>query len=353
MIRLDTVAAGAEAAGQILTGCCGVHTVAKALDLGSKTSFDRAVATFASALRRRAADPEREAVAEALKVLDVDWPSTTAAQRRGLINDALVAAGRATAVIPVRHEEVVIPHAREVVDTGRADVRRAGLTIGADFNSVDERIAAHLRDSHVLYVTDEYGRRIEAFGAAARNIVAEGVELGLGRADIAGRLQAAATKDLAARSSFYWEVVAAAFTTRGRSFAQVSGYAEAGVERFRIESVLDEATTNFCRSIHGTEFSVGAGLRAFADAERLTAPEEIKDAAPWVRETKNPDGTTEMWVKRGAERISVGTVVESAVGRADEVGKFKGLKPAPDLGSLGIGLPPYHGLCRTTTVPVL
>lgn len=353
MIRFDVVSAGADAAGEILAGCCGVHAVAKAINLGSKAGFDRAVASFASALRRRAAEPERDAVAEALKVLDVDWQATTAAQRSALVNDALVAAGRATAVIPVRHEEVVVPRARDVVEAGRADVRRAGLTIGADFNSVDERIVEHLRDSHVLYVTDEYGRRIDAFGASARGIVADGVELGLGRADIAGRLQAAATKDLAARSGFYWEVVAAAFTTRGRSFAQVSGYAEAGVEKYRIEAVLDEVTTNFCRSIHGTEFSVGAGLQAFADAERLTAPEEIKDAAPWVRESKNEDGTTEMWVKRGAERISVGTVVDSAVGRADEIGKFKGLRSAPDLGSLGIGLPPYHGLCRTTTVPVL
>jgi len=351
--RVDLLFAASGALDGMLSECCGLHSVRKAINLSTDRGFDRAVASFASELRRLAATPERDAVAEAVQILDIDWTQTTAAQRRRLVNDAMVAAGRATALIPTRHETVVATQATDVVGAGREGVRRAGLTIGADFNSVDARIMEHLRSSHVLYVTDEYGRRIDAFGQTARNIVSDGVAQGLGRREISARLSGAATKELASRSGFYWEVVSAAFTTRGRSFSQVSGYAEAGIERLRIEAVLDEVTTNFCRSIHGKEFSVASGLRAFEQVEALEDPEQIKEAAPWVRETRNKDGTTEMWVRRGGERVSVGRVVESAVGRLDEIGRFQNLRSANGLSELGVGLPPYHGLCRTTTVPVL
>lgn len=350
--RYDTLRAGAEAASSLLAGCCHLHPVTKAINLGNKAGFDRAVAEFASALRRLAEEPELEAIQEAIKVLDVEWRGTTAAQRSALVTAAMVAAGRALAMVPSRHEVVVAAQARDVVAAGRDDARRF-LTIGADFNSVDKRIVEHLKASHVLYVTDEYGRRIDAFGKTARDIVAEGAELGIGRGDIGGRLRNAATEDLASRSKAYWEVVAGAFTARGRTFGQISGYAEAGIERFRVEAVLDEATTNICRMLHGSEFTVASGLKAFADAEGLGDPEGIKGAAPWVRETRNADGTTELWVKKGAERVSIGRVVESAVGRADETGRFSGRKSAEEMGGLGVGPPPYHGLCRSTTVPVL
>ncbi len=350
--RFDTVAAGADAAGALLHQCCGI-SVRKALNLRTKAGHDKAVAAFAAKLRTLAQASERDAVAAAVRLLDIDWKTTTPAQRRQLINDALVAAGRAMAVIPAEHAVVVEVQAREVVAAGRSDVIRSVGTIGADFNALDDRIVEHLRSSHVLYVTDEYGRRVEAFGSAARDIVANGVEAGAGRAAIAEKLKAAATQDLAGRSRFYWEVVSAAFTTRGRSFAQVSGYAEAGIERFQIMAVLDEATTNFCRAIHGTEFTVGDGLRAFAEAERLSDPESIKESAPWVRETRNGDGTIDMWVKHNGAKVSVGRVLSSAVGRADETGKFSGLRDSAGLRAVGVSLPPYHGLCRTTTVPVL
>ena len=59
--------------------------LAKAMDLGTAAGFDRAVAGLAAELRRQAGTPERDAVRAAVNVLDIDWRSSTAAQRRRLI----------------------------------------------------------------------------------------------------------------------------------------------------------------------------------------------------------------------------------------------------------------------------
>ena len=167
--------------------------VAKAMDLGTPRGFDRAVASLAAELRRQASRPERDAVREAVRVLDIDWRRTTPAQRRRLVSEAMNAAGRATALIPARIQATLGPAADEVISATRSHGRRVqGLAIGAEFNAVDRRIAAHVTRTQVNFVTDELGRRVEGFGAEARRIVAEGLEAGLGRDDLSAALQAAA-----------------------------------------------------------------------------------------------------------------------------------------------------------------
>ena len=46
--------------------------VAKAMDLGTARGFDRAVASLAAELRRQVSRPERDAMREAVRVLDID-----------------------------------------------------------------------------------------------------------------------------------------------------------------------------------------------------------------------------------------------------------------------------------------
>jgi hypothetical protein len=79
--------------------------VAKAMDLGSPQGFDRASTLLAARLRRSAAPAEVDALREAVAVLDVDWGRTTAAQRRRLVAESLVAAGRSTSLILQRIQE--------------------------------------------------------------------------------------------------------------------------------------------------------------------------------------------------------------------------------------------------------
>ena len=148
--------------------------VAKALDLGTVEGFDQAIVHLAGLLRGKAALSDQAAVKAALEVLDVEWKTTTAEQRKGLIARALEAAGRRTRTVPATLQPVFDKAATEVVRGGRDGVRRGQrLTIAMEFNAIDKRILRHIRTSHLFSVRDEYGRRHEAFGKTARQLVAE------------------------------------------------------------------------------------------------------------------------------------------------------------------------------------
>lgn len=327
--------------------------VAKAMELGTVAGFDPAVAALAVELRREASRPGRDAMRAAVDVLDINWRDTTPAQRRRLVSEAMNVAGRATAIIPARIQTTLGPAADEVVSATRSHGRRVhGLAIGAEFNAIDLRITAHVVRTQVNFVTDQLGRRLEGFGAEARRIVAEGLEAGLGRDDISAALQAAAQDAFVARSAFYWDVVAGAFIGNGRTYAQLSSYAEAGITRYLIEAVLDEQTTEICRYLHGKVFEVGDALRRFDALDRLDQPEDVKDAQPWVRESLDPQtGNPVLFVERGGVRTPLVEVTRSGVGAVDDQGEHGRAVSNRELMDLGVGFPPYHGLCRTTTVP--
>ncbi len=323
--------------------------IEKAMDLGSPAGFDRAATLLAARLRRSAAPAEVDALREAVAVLDVDWGRTTAAQRRRLVAESLAAAGRSTARIAQRIRVPLGEAATAVINATRTHSRQVQeLTIGARFNALDHRVARHIVNAQGLFVRDEYGRRLDVFGREARRVVASGLERGLGRVDIAGELEAAARAALIDRAPFYWEVVASAFVGQGRSFAQVSSYAEAGVQRYRIEAVLDERTTHVCRFLHGKTFAVADALMKFEQAERLEEPEEIKRLLPWVRERVEGERLT----LHGAG-VSIADVTRSAVGSRDDAGEFRPHVSDERLGDLGLGFPPFHGLCRSTTLAVV
>jgi len=210
------------------------------------------------------------------------------------------------------------------------------------------------RSSQGNFVRDEYGRRIEGFGEEARRIVAAGLDEGLGRDDIAEALEQAARAVLIERAPFYWETVAASFIAQGRSYAQMSSYAEAGIRQYRIEAVLDEQTTNICRYLHGKTFSVADALRRFDRIEQLDDPEAIKRAMPWVREVQDREtGRTRLYVDGGGGRTDLAEVTRSALGTRDDRGDFRALASDSALNEVGIGFPPYHGLCRSTTLAVV
>ncbi len=352
--RLLLVHRAREFADDILGGVLRLP-IEKALNLGTAAGFDRAVAALAARLRRAAGQQETDAVRAAIAVLDVNWARTTPEQRRRLVNDALVAAGRATAVIPEHIRAPLGDAAQSVVAATRSHTRQAqGLAIRAEFNAMDGRILAHVVRSQTNFVRDEYGRRLDSFSEQARRIVSEGLEAGLGRDAISSDLEQAARSALVNRSPFYWEVVAGAFIGQGRSFAQMSSYAEAGIAQYRIEAVLDERTTPICRFLHGKTFTVGDALRRFDRLERLERPEDIKHELPWVRERRDAEiGRPLLYVDRHGEQTVLAEVLRSGVGARDDLGEFRPRASETKLQEVGIGFPPFHGLCRSTTLAVV
>ncbi len=347
--RLHLLCSAREAADEILDQYLRLR-LHKAMDLGSPEGLDRAVAQMAARLRAEVTGADDAAVRAAVAVLDVDWGNTTASQRRVLVAQALKAAGRKVATVPGAVEAVFGEAADEVVAAARGAVRRGQrMTIGADFNALDRRIIDYLGSSQSTFVRDEYGRRAIAFSTRARRVVAEGLEAGLGRHDIARDLALAARNTIAGRGSVYWEVVASSFISQGRSFGQLSAYAEAGMDRYVFEAVLDEQTTETCRFLHGKTFSVSRGLKLFERAE--ADPDRVKDILPWVRESLDAEtGRKSLYVQQAGQKTTIAEVTRSAMGTRDDRGEFTRGLSERNLSDLGAALPPLHGLCRSTTL---
>ena len=106
--------------------------------------------------------------------------------------------------------------------------------------------------------------------------------------------------------------------------------------------------------LHGKSFAVADALQRFERVERLEQPEDIKRELPWVRESLDPEtGRTRLYVDCGAGRTPLAEVTRSAFGTRDDRGDFRALASDGALREVGIGFPPYHGLCRTTTLAVV
>jgi len=322
--------------------------VTKALDLSTAKGFDAAVARLAGTLRNATAKTEDQALRAAIVALDVDWPRTSAAQRAALIRTAMGDAGSLLRAGVPAVEAKLGGAAREVLRATRQGARAQGLTVSADFNALDRRMLDYLRLSETAFVRDEYGRRLRDLSERARAVVADGLEQGLARSDIASALEQAAGTAIKAPSRFYWETIAGSFTGRGRAYGQLSSFAEAGIERYRIEAVLDENTTPTCRFLHGRVITVQSALASFRDAE--DRPEDLKEISPWVRERLDAEnGRRLLYVNRGGERVTLAEELRSGLGRRDDVGEFRTLA---DPAANGTMFPPFHGLCRSTCLPV-
>ena len=326
--------------------------VAKALDPLDTRDFLVIVQRLGRALSGVARDAEAQALRRALATLDVDWPNLTERSRDRILHAARhVLEGAQDHVLP-RLEQIFEVESKHVVaDSRRAAVRRFGLRVAADTTRTDERIARFIRTSESNFVRDAYDRRHEAFSQRARDIVASGVERGLGRAQITEELSSQLAA-VAGRPASYWEVVATSFANRGRTYTQLAAFDEAGIERFRFDSVLDQATSLVCRFLHGREFSVARARQRFEDIEQAADPEAITDLQPWVQVGADDAGNQVLFYKRAGRRHVVAQVDESAVGHADKVGRFSRAMGTDQLEAAGVSVPPLHGRCRSTITVV-
>jgi hypothetical protein len=142
-----------------------------------------------------------------------------------------------------------------------------------------------------------------------------------------------------------------AFANRARSSAQVSAFAEAGIERFRFEAILDSVTSKVCRFMHGRVFSVKRAFDRVRQVERLRNPERIRELQPFVQVGVGPDGNQILFYEKDGRRHRVAQV-EQASDEDGEAGTFSNALPKETLEEAGISLPPLHGRCRSTVVAV-
>lgn len=239
-----------------------------------------------------------------------------------------------------------------ITATKRGVIKQYKYSIDAAFTVKDERVAKRIVSSQEFFVRDSYGRRAEQASKLARDVIARGADQGLGPRELGKELQTA-LGSLADRSEAYYRMAAGVFVNKARSYAALSGYADAGIETFKFEAVMDEVTSLVCRYMHGRTFKVQHALNHFDTVAELDDPEDVKTASPWLAEGVSDEGTPVLYYKDASgDRVHVATVTSDASGKRDDRGSFNSHLDDDELSAAGIMTPPIHGNCRSTVVPV-
>lgn len=320
--------------------------IAKGYDVNSPSGFAQSILYLAGELQNATARNDSQALQEIMRVCDVDWRALSRERRRLLISHAMSVAQVKVHDIPQRIAAQVGLASNDVVRSTRDYLRTSQrLTIAADFNAIDRRMIDYLRRTQSVFVRDEYGRRMAAVEERVRNAVADGLEAGLGHSDIAEKVEQAASL-LTSRSRVYWDLVAGSVIGQGRTYSQISGYHEARIRHYQIHAVMDEATTLICRHLNGKVFTVKEGVERLAALESSDDVAAIKAQHPWVYERRSASGEQqELFVRQGGERVGIATY-----GAKDDRLQ-DGARRDDELSGLGVSFPPFHALCRSTTVP--
>lgn len=353
LARAAHVAEAIEAIDWILEG--RVPT-AKALDPLDKGDLTKISVRLANSIKGTTGPAEAEAIAQALRTLDVDWNALNPKAREAVILSAKKALSDN---LPKR----VLPRVKQKIDVGvrenysrskRLSVLKHKLDIPFTMSITDTRVAAHVSESSVNFVRDQYGRIAGKLGDRVRAIVADGAKRGATSREIVKEIRSkVGSPEQIGRSAHYWEVASLSFINRARNYAQLSGFNEAGFQRYTWESVLDEVTTETCRFMHGKTFPIDGAMQTFERAEAQTDnPEAIKEIQPWISQGRDDDGNRALFFRgTEGEKVFVATINSGAQGTKDRVGDYTARMTDAQLLGNGVSLPPIHGLCRSTLLP--
>ena len=331
----------------------GLVPIGKALDPTDQDDFVQVIARVSERMRRAAHNVSAEEIARAMRVFsDVDWadaPARLVSQRIRQATALLPRPSRITrAVLPI-----ITSRLGTVARRTRANLITAlGLArVEPSFGRIDNRVLSHMTSSQALFVTDAMTGRNERWSAQARSIVRGGLEQGLGTDAISARLRSAlGAPATLRRQANYWDVIATVFSNRARTFAHLSSLRDGGINEYTIEAIMDEATSIQCRLLHGKTFKVEQALARYTQVQQAPEPEAVRELMPWIR-SRRVAGQNQLYVPRpgGAETI-IADEVRTGAGRLDDPGTFRNVSPTDALASIGVLVPPFHAMCRTTIV---
>jgi SPP1 gp7 family putative phage head morphogenesis protein len=154
--------------------------------------------------------------------------------------------------------------------------------------------------------TEDLNKKLNEVGAKI-------IQSGLSRSDAAELLKKSLGDEFK-KTNHYWEMLAEHIVTRAREFGRTSAYEKAGIDYIKIVAIMDHRTSAICRFLNGKIISVKKAIEQRNKLMTAKTVDEVKKIAPWYTDK--------------------------------QVAAFEGENKLPK----GIGLPPYHAFCRTTTV---
>ena len=207
--------------------------------------------------------------------------------------------------------------------TGSLRVAKATIepTVGFTLSLRDKKAIEAIQKLSVQTAGTYFPTQVE--GKVAQVVEAVVLNDGLSTADAAVRLQAelegalgleasaAIPTQFATNPQFYFQILAENASVQATSISRLSSMSDAGVEKFRVEAIIDKRTSNICTELNGREFSVGGAVKAI---DAFISAESIVDV--------------------------------------QKILPFNNKDEVPKWADSGIGFPPYHLKCRSTVVPV-
>lgn len=322
----------------------------KALDPLDPNDFITISARLSAALRGATAGIEGQSLSAAIQSLDVNWPDMSDAGRDKIIAAARnEIAGMATPIADAASPVLETAAGRIIPATKTRTVGKFGLDIPEGLGELDTETGSLLRLSQMVYIKDQFGVRADRFDTMAKDIVASGLEQGLGRDDISGNLATKLSDYNVERSPNYWNLISTDFANKARTTTQLHAFGEAGITKYRFDAILDEATSSICRLLHGRVFSVKKAADRSMKALNLTDPEKIKQVRPWVNAGKDESGKDVLYYNgAGGTQHNVADVDENVEGEKDKIGKYSNVLSNKQLEAAGVTVPPCHGSCRST-----
>lgn len=211
--------------------------------------------------------------------------------------------------------------ARQPVISAQSAAYRIGKrAVGTDFSFTRKDIYALdiLRGEMLFWVGKSYDRQ---FSGWMQDRVREYFNEGLSRVQLTERI-ADQMKVIDPNVKDYIALLADHNTTRVAEMGHVSGYEDAGIEYAEIVAVMDDRTSPICRHLNGRVIPVSA-MSAQRDqllaASKSRSIEAVKKAQPMMSATSGIGLDV-------LNTVKTGQIIEQ-----------------------GIGFPPYHFRCRTTT----
>lgn len=327
----------------------------KALDPLKEEDYVSLVASLATKLRSTSSRDEKRGLEQALKILDVDWPSLSEQQRENVLALAEEALEQTKSkAIPVILTTLAVGLLMFGRRVKRSVVGTHKLDTSKNLSDEQERIIDTVSEVSP-WLALEYERRSSRVGKAILAAVTEGVQQGKTSAQINAEIQEIAPKFGLSYNDNYWLLVADNLLNRVRSYVSLSTFKKVGITKYRFEAVMDERTTLECRMLHGTIFDVDAGLSKYQELfnKSVTDPMALEEVMPFVKRRKVPGGATELYVTDSAGRnTTIGVNTVSGLGQEGAVGSYKNVLPPEELEALGVAVPPIHHGCRSSIIPV-
>ena len=335
------LACGACAAENIVKSVYNVD-IHKAINPLSPKGFLVLVARLSAALQLATNETETKALQRSLNALDIDWVNVSDAERERAQRAAHKALGLAvpgnvkrTGTILRATDTVLLPNVKT------STIKKFNIKgIASSLTERDKRTSKSLTTNTSFFVRDGYDNIHDKFSEKARGIVDDSLKKGLSSFEISVKLEKALPS--ASRKSGYWDMIAMTFSNRSRTYAMLNSFEEAGIESYRFEAVLDEATSKICQFMHGTVFSVPRNTRRIEQVVADDDPTIVKDLQPWMSQGRDEKGQQILYFNKGGARTKVAEI------RGD--GFSNALSPAA-LDAVGVNMPPLHGHCRSTIIP--